>query len=282
MKTIRLIISFALICFIAINVNAQKKKTTAPFFFIQLADPQLGFSGNNKSFDEEVVLYEKAVTAVNKLNPDFVVLTGDLINNSKDQTQLSAFKDITSKINSTIPVYYTPGNHDIGNTPADSDIETFIEKYGHEKFAFKHKNNVFIGFNSCIIKAATPGMEEAQYNWLKEKIERSKKAEHIVLFCHHPFFVKTLDEADFYFNIPTGIREKYIKMFEENGVNAIFAGHLHDNAVAKYKNMDVITTSAVGKPLGKAPSGLRVVKVYPDHIESSYYALDEVPETITF
>lgn len=36
----------------------------------------------------------------------------------------------------------------------------------------------------------------------------------------------------------------------------------------------MITTGAVDKPLSKAPSGFRIVKVYPDGIESNYYSLD--------
>jgi len=282
MKINRLIIVLAFLCLISETTSARGKNTDSPFFFVQLADPQLGFSGNKNGVFEETAPYEKAVAAINKLGPDFVVITGDLVNDRKDKVQLSTFKEITGKINSKIPVYYTPGNHDIGNTPTTKDIDTFISEYGHEKFAFKHNKSVFIGFNSCIIKANTPEMELAQFDWLKEEIERSKKAEHIILFCHHPFFVKTADEAELYFNIPVEIRNKYISMFAENGVNAIFAGHLHNNAIAKYKNMDVITTSAVGKPLGEAPSGIRIVKVYPDHIESNYYSVNEIPETITF
>jgi hypothetical protein len=42
----------------------------------------------------------------------------------------------------------------------------------------------------------------------------------------------------------------------------------------------LITTSASEKPLAKAPSGIRIVKVYTDRIESSYYGLDEIPEII--
>ncbi|GAH76052.1 unnamed protein product, partial [marine sediment metagenome] len=41
-------------------------------------------------------------------------------------------------------------------------------------------------------------------------------------------------------------------------------------------------TSAVGKPLGDAPSGLRIVKVFTDSIEHIYYGLDEIPDSIRF
>jgi hypothetical protein len=42
----------------------------------------------------------------------------------------------------------------------------------------------------------------------------------------------------------------------------------------------LVTTSALGKPLADALSGIRIVKVYPGRIESVYYSLDEIPETI--
>jgi hypothetical protein len=45
---------------------------------------------------------------------------------------------------------------------------------------------------------------------------------------------------------------------------------------------EMIITSAVGKPLGSAPSGIRIIKVYKNRIEDKYYALDEIPDAVTF
>lgn len=47
-----------------------------------------------------------------------------------------------------------------------------------------------------------------------------------------------------------------------------------------FKQMELVTTSALGKPLGKAPSGMRIVKVYKERIEHEYYGLDEIPDTV--
>jgi hypothetical protein len=44
----------------------------------------------------------------------------------------------------------------------------------------------------------------------------------------------------------------------------------------------MIVTSAVGKPLGDAPSGVRIIKVYKDRIEHSYYPLDQIPDKVIF
>jgi 3',5'-cyclic AMP phosphodiesterase CpdA len=260
--------------------NAQKKSSSSPFFFIQVTDPQFGFFEANAGFSKETELYEKAVKAINRLNPDFVVITGDFVNNKDDKSQIAEFKRITAQINSKIPVYYSPGNHDIGVPPTQQDINSFISIYGYDRFSFKLKNCTFIGLNSCIIKANTPVLEQTQFDWLRKEISNSERANHIIIFSHYPFFINTSDEQETYSNIAIEIRNRYLSLFKEKKVDAVFAGHLHNNVSAKFGDMDMITTSAVGKPLGKAPSGIRIVEIYSDRIESIYYGLDEIPETI--
>lgn len=282
MKTGKLIFILFFLWLITGMGNAQKKNVSSPFFFIQVSDPQFGFFEANNGFGKETELYEKAVKEINRLNPDFVVVTGDFVNNKDDKLQIAEFKRITAKINSKIPVYYSPGNHDIGQSPTQKIIDSFISDYGYDKFSFKHKNSVFIGLNSCIIKANTPVLEQLQFDWLKKELSKAKGAKHIILFCHYPFFINAFDEPDTYFNIPVETRNRYLSLFKENNVDAVFAGHLHNNGFAKYYDMEMVTTSAVGKPLAKVPSGIRIVKVYIDRIESIYYGLDEIPETITF
>ena len=105
---------------------------------------------------------------------------------------------------------------------------------------------------------------------------------HIIIFSHYPFFIKAFDEPETYSNISTEIRNRYLDLFKKFKVDAVFAGHLHNNESAKYDKMEMVTTSAVGKPLANAPSGLRIVKVYSNRIESVYYSLDELPEVIIY
>jgi 3',5'-cyclic AMP phosphodiesterase CpdA len=282
MKTRKLIFAFCLLFLMTGISNGQTKDSNAPFFFIQLTDPQFGMFESNSGFGKETELYEKAVNAINRVNPDFVVITGDLVNNKEDKTQIAEFKRITSKINSSIPVFYSPGNHDIGQSPGQKDIDLFISNYGHDKFSFEHKKTLFISLNSCIIKDNTPKLEQIQFDWLKKELLKGKSENHIILFCHYPFFLNTFDEPETYSNIPVEIRNRYLSLLKENQVDAVFAGHLHNNVSAKYGAMDMITTSAVGKPLGEAPSGVRIVKVYSNRIESVYYGVNEIPAKIIF
>jgi 3',5'-cyclic AMP phosphodiesterase CpdA len=282
MKSYRFIVTLFVFLLTALSGISQEKNPSAPFFFIQVTDPQFGFFESNKGFSKETELYEKAVSRINLLHPDFVVITGDLVNNKDDKSQIEEFKRITSRISPSIPVWYSPGNHDIGQSPTQQDIDSFISHYGHDRFSFSHKNCLFIGLNSCLIKSSIPILEQSQLEWIVKELSKGGGMNHIVVFSHYPLFINAYDEPETYSNIPVEIRNRYLDLFKKYKVGAIFAGHLHNNASANYGEMTMVTTSAVGKPLANAPSGLRIVKVYPDRIESDYYSLDELPEIITF
>jgi len=261
---------------------AQDKGSYQPWFFIQLTDPQFGMFEKNQGFEEETILYKKAVAAINQLKPDFVVITGDFVHNRNSKTEINEFKRITAKINSEIPVYYTPGNHDLGQIPDKQSLKEYHKNYGRDRFAFQHKGSAFIGFNSSLIKGRLEKSEQKQYKWLAAKLKKSRNADHIILFCHYPFFDKTVDEPETYGNIGPEYRKKYLSLFEANGVDALFFGHRHRNNLAVYGKMQLVTTSALGKPLGKNPSGMRIVKIYEDRIEHEYYGLDDLPDSVKF
>ena len=161
-------------------------------------------------------------------------------------------KGLTSKINKGIPVYFTPGNHDLGNTPDKQSLARYKKNYGRDRFAFTHKGCDFIGFNSSLIKAGIQPSEQKQYSWLTRELKKGRKATHIILFCHYPLFNKAADEPEAYSNIQPGNREKYLSLFESYKVAAVFSGHYHNNALNQYKGVQLITTSALGKTSGQS------------------------------
>lgn len=283
MKLHKLSIPLLLIFLLTGLSDCQNKNSDKSFFFIQLTDPQFGMFENNKEFTKETELFEKAVIEINRLEPDFVVITGDLVNDPEDELQISEFKRITSKIHSKIPVYLTPGNHDIGMIPDSMNIHRYINNYGYDKFSFVHKGFKFIGFNSSLIKCNTPVFEQRQYDWLSKELIKGKDVTHTILFCHYPFFIKDFNEPENYSNIEMPDREKYLNLFEANKADAVFSGHLHDNAYSKYGGMELITTSPIGMPHGTVSSGMRIIKIKNGSvIEHNFYELGKIPIAITF
>lgn len=271
-----------LLLFISAGVFAQTKSPEDPWFFIQITDPQFGMFENNNGFEKESVLYEKAVEEVNRLKPDFVVITGDFVHNSASSEQIAEFKRITAMIDSEIPVFYTPGNHDVGQIPDEESLRSYKNNYGNDRFSFRHKSSVFIGFNTSLIKGRLAESEQEQFDWLVSEIRGSQGLQHIILFCHYPFFNKTVDEPTAYSNIDFDYRKKYLDLFNDNNVEAVFSGHYHNNGLSMYGKTQMVTTSALGKPLGAAPSGLRITKVYSDRIEHEYFGLEEIPDSVKY
>ena len=255
-----------------------------PFLFIQLTDTQFGMFTTNKDFAQETANFEFAVATVNRLKPAFVVITGDLINKPGDAAQLAEFKRIAGKIDSSIPVYNVAGNHDVENVPTPAMIATYTNHFGPAYYAFRHGDFVGLVLNSSVIHSPqhTTNELQRQERWLRAELERARNAGagHIVVFQHHPWFLKAGDEPDEYFNIPRTRRDEYLKLFREFGVKFLFSGHYHRNAVARDGEIEAVTTGPVGMPLGGDKSGLRIVIVRDGSIQHRYYQLGELPNQV--
>lgn len=270
----------SVVCFIlAVFVSHGIAADSAPFFFLQLSDPQFGFIDNNKSISAETEAMNKAVTAINQLKPPFVVITGDFVNNSKSKEQIAAYKSMIAQIDSSVKVYMIPGNHDIGKVSRAS-IDNYKKNYGEPHFSFRYGDCAFIGIDSNIIKEEDKEREEVQFKWLEQELQKTKDARFKFVFTHCSVFLKRMDEPVNYSNFSLPMREKYVRLFQKYGVNAIFAGHLHNNAYGKVGNMEMITIGPVGKVLGTGYQGMNLVKVYPDRFISEFIALNQLPKEV--
>jgi len=265
-------------------VSTSVIRAAEPFFFIQLSDPQFGMFTGNKDFVQETANFEFAVANVNRLKPAFVVITGDLVNKPGDVDQIAEFRRIVAKIDTAIPVYNVVGNHDIENVPTPYTIATYTNVFGPDHYIFQHAGFTGIVLNSIVIHSPTETTNHyvEQTHWLRSELERIRKdgAPHIVVFQHHPWFLKSASEPDQYFNIPLERRAGHLALFREFGVKYLFSGHYHRNAVAKDGDIEAITTGPVGMPQGGDKSGFRVVIVRDNGIEHRYYDFGSLPSRI--
>ena len=270
------------LCGISVSHStAMDTNWEGPFFFIQMADPQLGMISGNASVEEEVALFEQAIAIANRLNPAFVVVCGDLVNTPGDDEQAQALHQVANKLEPEIPLYWVPGNHDVGGEPTYESQTWYMRNFGEPRYTFESGGCQFVVLDTTIIKHFYNVREMAreQWLWLKEQLRQSDAFRHTILFQHHPWFLAEADEPDGYFSIPKQRRAKYLDILKGR-VSAVFAGHYHRNSLAALGEMEMVTTGPVGKPLGEDPSGLRIVKVFEDHIEHTYYPLDAVPDVI--
>lgn len=267
-----------------LSLTAGVARAAEPFFFIQLSDPQLGMFTADRDFAQDAANFEFAVVAVNRLKPAFVVITGDLVNKPGDAAQIAEYRRIVSRIDRNIPVYNVAGNHDVENAPTPESVAAYEKLFGPTHYTFRHGGLTGIVLNSSLIHSPQKAGEQLaeQDRWLREELKkaRAENPRHLVVFQHHPWFLKTANEPDEYFNIPTSRRAAHLALFREFGVRYLFCGHYHRNAEAKDGDIEAVTSGPVGKPLGNGRSGIRVAIVRDDRIDHRYYELSELPTKI--
>ena len=105
-----------------LSTGALVAQPEAPYFFLQMADPQFGMFSDNAGFEEETTRYEKAIAIANRLQPAFVVVCGDLVNTPGDSTQQAELDRISAQLDERIPPYLVSGNHDVGNAPSPESL----------------------------------------------------------------------------------------------------------------------------------------------------------------
>jgi len=136
-------------------------------------------------------------------------------------------------------------------------------------------------------------LHNEQELWIENQLNLASKDNdiaHIFVFMHHPLFLSKPDESNQFYNknspinLPLDVRIPLLHKLKQAKVKAVFAGHYHRNANGFDEGLEMITTSALGMPLGTDPSGFRIVKIYKDKIEHQYYSVNQPipPEDIKF
>jgi serine/threonine-protein phosphatase CPPED1 len=253
-------------------------------FFLQMTDPQFGMYAENRDFQQETVNFEFAIATANRLRPDFVVICGDLINQTGSAAQAAEYLRIAAKLDPAVKLYNVAGNHDVGNEPTPASLAAYRERFGPDYYSFRSGDLEAFVLNTSLIAAPEHAQAEAdrQEAWLKAELAKPRAGgvRYRVIFQHHPWFLGSADEPDQYFNIPTVARKRYLKLLRESGVTHVFAGHYHRNAYGKDGSLEMITTGPAGKFLGKDPSGIRVAVWSGAGIEHQYYDFGSIPHEI--
>jgi 3',5'-cyclic AMP phosphodiesterase CpdA len=241
-----------------------------PFVIIQIADAQLGFDAAVKGqvpgaeyvndLTYETAYLQQAVGMVNGLKADAVVFTGDQVNKPEDVEQWDTFADAISEIDSNVSVFHIPGNHDVLLSEGKVDVTPFSSRYGDDRFVYSDKKVCIVGINSNLIKSNDP-REEEQFEWMRSVLEAAGEDVVKLVFCHHPFFLTDIEEEDGYFQIQKSRRQEYFDLCMELDVDAMYAGHLHNNSEGSYNGLPVRTTTSVAFQIGPEQPSIRIITI---------------------
>ncbi|WP_051927563.1 metallophosphoesterase family protein [Ruegeria halocynthiae] len=182
--------------------------------------------------------FRHVVRELNRQPAEFVIHAGDLLHpvpetrTAYDQAARE-YRAIASEL--TVPLYETPGNHDIGDTPikggpasptTDATITVWEEAFGRQFQAFDVWGIRFLLINAQLINSGL-NSEVEQRNWLEAELANTS-GKRKMLVLHHPLYLMEPAERDHYDNTNQPGRGWLLDLIKAHGIEAVFAGHAHN------------------------------------------------------
>ena len=234
---------------VSMSRGASESQT---FTFVQICDTQLGMGG----YEHDVKAFKQAVAQINQLEPDFVVICGDLVHTASEKS-FADFQKIKAGLN--VPCYCVSGNHDVGNEPSLKSLQYYRKTVGKDYYTFEHKGYVFVIVNTQLWKSPLKDESERHDAWLEATLRAAAdKKKRIFVLGHYPLFLKAPDEAEEYMNLPLAKRKQLLSLFEKRGVVAVLGGHVHRLIINDYRGMQLVNGETTSKNFDKRPFGFRV------------------------
>jgi 3',5'-cyclic AMP phosphodiesterase CpdA len=180
----------------------------------------------------------------------FILHLGDITPSGSDES-LKMFHNITS--NSKIPVYSTPGNHDIKESKSTRYYERF---FGVSEYYFKYLGFIFISLNS------SSGYFSEESFSLINSIQNEFPSSPKILFTHIPLFDPRPGKNHTLINSSQSTR--MLSLLESINVKAVISGHIHFFNHTVLNEIHFITSGGGGAYL------------YEDPEEGGYYHFTEI------
>lgn len=216
--------------------------------------------GRIQEYDYQLV--ESLVAEVNRGEPEYLILTGDLSFNGEEDSHLELAR-LLSFVNDKTKVLVIPGNHDVYSVSAVTVENDKIEKidgitkerfreiyydfgysgaYSYDENSLSYiyelddhtwalmldtslsKYNEEYGYN-----IVGGGIEESTMLWIEENLALAKdNGISVVSFTHHNLLVHN---ELFKTSYTIGNYEELLNLFAEYGVRLNFSGHLHVQSI---------------------------------------------------
>lgn len=201
------------------------------FTLVQLSDTHLSPSRPFFQFNFDVVVEELAA-----LNPDHIVITGDLGLNGPDDIADVAF---ARRQFDRLPCSWSavPGNHDLGLVPFEGGLHQpinaerlarYTDTMESDRFALDVHVWRLIGINSQLLGSGMDE-EEAQYAWLAHELASLEKP--TALFLHYPLFLDNQSDDEKTHSVVVPIaRQRMLALIDAAPmVRLVASGHLHED-----------------------------------------------------
>lgn len=169
-------------------------------------------------------------TMNNKVNPDFVIVLGDLIEDDNTENDKEHMQFLIKSFNRlNCKVYFVAGNHDLKNISEDELMDIFNQKLFYS-FDSDNLHCIVLFSRKIQIKGAGFTITDDQIEWLKKELNSTKKD--CIIFMHASLADQDLTGNPWFEGRPDSClilnRNKVRSILENSGkVKAVFNSHLH-------------------------------------------------------
>jgi hypothetical protein len=194
------------------------------------------------------------VDQLNAAAPAFVVHLGDIVHPLPASHGFAGaahrFQELFADLGP--PLHLVPGNHDVGDKPlawmpAATVREDYVEQYrrhfGPDHYSFDRGDCHFVVIN-CQLFNSGFALEAGQRTWLEDDLA-THGDRRLFLFTHYPPYIALPDETSHYDNIDEPCRSWLLDLACRHGVEAMFAGHVHNFFYNRHRGTDIYVLPSV-------------------------------------
>ena len=222
--TISMIIIISLIIIVLIIIYLYFENNAIQITNIDVKDPIIPNSFNdfkivhisdlhNKEFGKN---QQNIIAKIKEINPDIIVITGDIIDSYDTNVQISA--DFINGISKIAPVYYVTGNHESRILDDYVSLKTQMQTAGIHVL-----ENEFITISNGNDKINIIGMNDPSFDFLK--LTGSTDEEIVATNLNG------LTEDLKGYNILLSHRPELIDIYASFNINLVFSGHAHGGQI---------------------------------------------------
>jgi len=182
-------------------------------------------------------VYGDIVEEIQRLRPDFVVSVGDLIegyidDKAKIDEQWDEYWELIKPL--SMPLYHTPGNHDIWDDQSD---QIYNEEAGKPYYSFNHGKSLHFTILDNSRWGDIDDFPDEQLEWMRNDLKKHRKIKHKYVFMHQPYW---------FFTLAAGEPDRLHDIFVEYGIDAVFHGHFHTYFSGTYDGIRYTTIGSSG------------------------------------
>ncbi|MBO7718770.1 MAG: metallophosphoesterase [Methanosphaera sp.] len=237
---------------------------------VHMSDLHMGFT----EFREDILL--KAINQINMLQPDAVVISGDITDHGyyREFVKVKEYIDLIDS-----PTIVIPGNHDARNI----GDEVFEEIIGDRDttLELKESNIKIIGLDSSVPDLGHGKIGRLQRKFLETEIKNAKDRNMFIIITVHHHIIP----------VPNTGRERNVLsdagdillLLLQNNINLVLSGHKHVPHVWKMNNTVFVTAGTVSsmKLRGNTHPSFNILDIKDDEVQITLCNYDGTTEELT-